>query len=390
MKSPPLDPAGRWPPLPLDAWQPTYQTLHRWTQIVGKVRLALAPPQNHWWHVTLYVTPRGLTTGSIPYGMVRAPGGIGGGAGEVGGIGGGAPDVEVGEAGGRSCAEGAAAGAAAGSFEIAFDLLDHELLVAVSDGRREKLPLAPRSVADFYRELMTLLGALGIEVRIWTTPVEIPREVIPFERDRRHTEYDATWATRCFRALQHADIALKSFASRFQGKQSPVPFFWGGFDLACTRFSGRGAPARPGADRITREAYSHEVASFGFWPGSEGVSDAPFYAYGAPEPDGLRSAPISTPARYDGTLREFLLPYDEVRRSPAPLDEVLAFYQAAYDAIAALGRWDRAPLDRLPERAPAGPGARVGHPLPHEDACPTRLRATGGHRDCLRRRPRAA
>src|SRR3989304_3447493 len=157
MKNPPLDPAGSWPPLPLDAWQPTYQTLHRWTQIVGKVRLALAPPQNHWWHVTLHVTPRGLTTGSIPYGMVRAP------------------DVEVGEAGGRALAP--------------------ELLVAVSDGRREKLPLAPRSVADFYRELMTLLGELGIEVRIWTTPVEIPREVIPFERDRRHPEYEATWGT---------------------------------------------------------------------------------------------------------------------------------------------------------------------------------------------------
>jgi hypothetical protein len=318
MKIPPLEPAGSWPPLPLDAWLPTYQTLHRWTQIVGKVRLALAPSQNHWWQVTLYVTPRGLTTSSIPHGD--------------------------------------------GSFEIAFDLLGHELVVEVSDGRRENLPLAPRSVADFYQELMALLGALGIELHIWTTPVEIPREVIPFERDRRHSEYDAVWATRCFRALQHADLALKRFASWFQGKQSPVHFFWGSFDLACTRFSGRRAPPRPGADRITREAYSHEVASFGFWPGSEGVSDAAFYAYGAPEPEGLRDAPIPAPARYDGTLREFILPYEEVRRSPAPLDEVLAFYQAAYDAIATLGRWDRADLDRFPERAPSGPGAKEQRP----------------------------
>ena len=313
MTTSPADPAEAWPPLPLDAWLPTYQTLHRWLQVVGKVRLALAPPQNHWWHVPLYVTPRGLTTSSIPY-RER-------------------------------------------SFEMAFDFLDHALVVATSEGRREVLPLRPRSVAAFYREVMALLGALGIDVHVWTTPVEIPGEPLPFDRDEQHAAYDAAWATRCFRVLQQADHALKAFASSFQGKQSPVHFFWGSFDLACTRFSGRLAPARPGADAVTREAYSHEVASFGFWPGTEGTSDAAFYAYAAPEPDGEKEVALPPPARYDRLLNEFLLPYEEVRRSRAPRELVLAFYQAAYEATAELGRWDRAALERAPAPlARADPG----------------------------------
>jgi hypothetical protein len=316
-----LDPSdGGWLPLPLDAWKPTYQTLHRWTQIVGKVRLALAPAQNHWWQVPLYVAPRGLATSAIPYGDR--------------------------------------------SFEMVFDLVDHDLVVTTSDGRRKMLPLLPRSVADFYREVMALLDSVGIDVHIWTTPVEIPTDAIPFEQDRQHADYDAVWATRCFRALQHADLALKTFASRFQGKQSPVHFFWGSFDLAYTRFSGRRAPPRPGADRITREAYSHEVASFGFWPGSEGMSDAAFYAYAAPEPEGVKDVAMPTAGLYDRKLNEFLLPYDEVRRTRAPHEVLLGFYQGAYEAIARLGGWDRAALDRVPEPAPDGgaPGAEEHWP----------------------------
>lgn len=312
--------AGGWPPLPLDAWKATCETLHRWTQIVGKIRLALAPPQNHWWQVPLYVAPRGLTTSAMPYG-----------------------DEDR-------------------TFEIAFDLVGHELTVTTSDGERRALPLEPRTVADFYADVMALLRELDLEVHIRSTPVEIPRDAIPFEQDRQHAAYDAPWVTRFFRVLQHADVALKAFASRFQGKQSPVHFFWGSFDLASTRFSGRRAPARPGADRITREAYSHEVASFGFWPGSEGTSDAAFYAYAAPEPEGLKDVALPAPARYDRTLNELLLPYDAVRRARAPRDTLLAFYQGAYDAIAALGGWDRAALDRRPEPAPGDGGATEHRP----------------------------
>jgi hypothetical protein len=320
MDSVPDDPAAAWPPLPLAAWKPTCETLHRMTQIVGKVRLALAPPRNHWWQVPLHVTARGLTTGMIPYGERF--------------------------------------------FEISFDLVDHHLAVTTSDGSGSLLPLAPGAVADFYGELMSVLHALGIDVHIWTTPVEIPKDAIPFEQDRQHAEYDAQWATRWFRALQQAQLALDVFAARFQGKQSPIHFFWGSFDLASTRFSGRRAPPRPGADRITREAYSHEVASFGFWPGTEGVSDAAFYAYGAPEPAGLKDVVLPAPARYDRTLNEFLLPYDEIRRSPSPQEAVLSFFQGAYDAIASLGRWDRAQLDRAPEGALSAEEHRAEQPAP--------------------------
>jgi len=302
-----MDPSLRdvdgWPALPLAAWGPTCETLHRYAQIAGKIRLALSPPLNHWWQVPLYVTPSGLTTGTIP--------------------------------------------AAGRFFEIAFDLVAHDLVVTTSDGARKALPLFPRSVAHFYTEVMALLRSLGIPVHIWTTPVELQQDAIPFEMDELHADYDPVFATRFLRALQRADSALRSFAPRFQGKHSPVHFFWGSFDLAYTRFSGRRAPPRPGADRITREAYSHEVASFGFWPGSEGLTDAAFYAYAAPEPAGFKDAALPL-GRYDGTLNEFLLPYEEVRRARSPQDAVLAFFQSAYGAAADLGHWDRFALDRMP------------------------------------------
>ncbi len=297
--------AGAWPALRFADWKPTLETLHRYTQVVGKIRLALAPPLNHWWHVTMYVAPLGLTTSAIPYGE--------------------------------------------GSFEILFDLVDHDLVVTTSDGRRKKLPLlAARSVADFYEDTMALLHALGIEVHIWPTPVEIPKDALPLDADELHATYEPEPVGRFFRVLGHADRILKTFASRFQGKQSPVHFFWGGFDLASTRFSGRRAPPRPDADKITREGYSHEVASFGFWPGWDGVTDAAFYSYAAPEPHGFDRAPIPAPARYDPTLKNFLLPYEEIRANDDPADAILGFYEAVYEAAATLGGWDRAALERKP------------------------------------------
>lgn len=316
MPPPDADALERWPALPLAAWKPTCETIHRWTQILGKIRLALAPPMNHWWQVTLRVTPTGLATGTTPYDD--------------------------------------------GAFEIALDLLHHELVVATSAGEREVMPLGPGAVADFYEELMTLLRSLGIDVAIWTTPVEIPGDTLPLDQDRKHVSYEAEWASRFFQVLLQADLALERFASRFQGKQSPAHFFWGSFDLAQTRFSGRLAPPRPGADRITLESYSHEVASFGFWPGTEGKSDAAFFAYGAPAPGGLRDVRLS-PASWDTGFGEFLLPYEIVRRSSAPEQTVLDFFQGAYEAVAALGRWDRATLDREPVLVCA-PGAAAHVP----------------------------
>jgi hypothetical protein len=296
---------GAWPPLRLADWKPTLETLHRYTQIAGKIRLALAPPLNHWWHVTMYVSPRGLTTGAIPYGE--------------------------------------------GSFEILFDFVDHDFVVTCSNGPRKKLPLlVRRSVADFYSDTMALLHVLGIDVHIWPRPSEIANDALPLDADELHATYEPEAVERFFRVLGHVDRILKTFASRFQGKQSPVHFFWGGFDLASTRFSGRRAPPRPEADRITREGYSHEVASFGFWPGSDGITDAALYSYAAPEPRGFDRAPIPAPARYDRALRLFALPYDEVRASDDPAKAIVGFYQAVYEAAATLGRWDRAALDREP------------------------------------------
>ncbi len=313
MDEPALDP---WPSLRLADWKPTCETLHRYAQILGKIRLGLAPPLNHWWHVPLYVSARGLTTSAIPY-------------------------------------RGAA-------FELALDLVGHDLVVTTSAGDEKRLPLLPRSVAAFHAELLELLGALGIEVRLWRMPVEIP-DPIPFDEDEVHASYDPEYASRFFRVLSSAEVALEEFAGRFVGKQSRVHFFWGSFDLALTRFSGRRAPPRPGADRITAEAYSHEVMSVGFWPGTEGVTDAAFYAYAAPEPPGFRDAEIPSPARWDPKLSEFVLPYAAVREAPSPRAAVLAFCEAAYDAAADLGGWDCDALERAPRAARAGPGASAHH-----------------------------
>ncbi len=291
-----------WPPLPLAEWEPTRATLHMWTQIVGKVRLALAPRVNHWWSVVLYVNSRGLTTSAMPYGE-RA-------------------------------------------LEIQFDFLKHILEIKVSDGSLRTLALAPRSVADFYREFMDALASLGIRVKIWPMPVEIPNP-IRFDEDRVHNSYNPAHAARFWRALVCVDSVFSEFRARFIGKSSPVHFFWGSFDLAVTRFSGRRAPERPGADKMTREAYSHEVISAGFWPGNEGVIDAAFYAYAAPEPAGFSAAAIRPSAAfYDKKMSEYFLRYEDVRRSANPREMLLDFAQSTYDAGASLGSWDRHALER--------------------------------------------
>ena len=291
-----------WPELPLEAWQDTYHTLHMWTQIVGKVRLALSPKTNHWWEVPLYVNSSGLTTSPIPY--------------------------------------------PAGVFEVQFDFIHHQLVIHTSHATSKILALAPRSVADFYREFMAALASLGIEVKIWKMPVEIP-DPIPFDQDTQHASYDPEYANRFWRILVSCDAIFKQFRAAFIGKASPVHFFWGSFDLAATRFSGRRAPERAGADSITREAYSHEVISSGFWPGGGNITGAAFYSYAAPEPAGFAQHPVS-PARasYDPQLKEFLLMYDDVRRSPSPRGALLEFLQSTYDAGADLGKWNRKDLEK--------------------------------------------
>jgi hypothetical protein len=299
-----IDLGNVWPPLPLDAWQDTYQTLHMWTQIVGKVRLALCPPLNHWWATTLYVNPRGLTTSAIPYG-VR-------------------------------------------TFEVAFDFLDHTLWIQSSDDAQRAMGLYPRSVADFYHEFMALLRTLGIEVAINPLPQEVANP-IPCDRDHQHAAYDAEYANRCWRILLQSERVLQQFRARFLGKCSPVHFFWGGFDLAVTRFSGRRAPERPGADRVQREAYSHEVSSCGFWPGTVGgpIRQPAYYAYMAPEPTGFAEAAVRPPAAaYLRTPGEFILPYDAVRTAADPDVMLLDFAQSTYEAGATLAHWDRAALER--------------------------------------------
>jgi hypothetical protein len=298
-----------WPELAYEAWAPTAATLHMWTQIVGKVRMALTPPVNHWWHVPLYVTGRGLTTSPIPWNER--------------------------------------------SFEIAFDLIDHRLEVICSDGRTESLPLKPQSVAEVYAWLMAALGRLGIAVRIWTMPCEVPQP-IAFDKDVLHRSYDPDAAQRFWRVLVHADRLMKLFRGRFIGKASPTHFFWGSFDLASTRFSGRPAPPHPGSEilpaSVSREAYSHEVWSCGFWPGAPGVEPM-FYAYAYPEPRGFRDAPVlPRSARYDEGLGEFTHSYEAVRRSHAPDDALLNFFQSTYDAAADLGGWPRAALERRAQK----------------------------------------
>lgn len=290
-----------WPALPLNEWQDTYETLHLWTQVVGKVRTALSAPMNHWWHSTLYVTARGLTTSPIPYGR--------------------------------------------GAFEVAFDFIDHNLLLQTSDGTSKALGLFPRSVAEFYHEFMSALHALGVEVTINPLPQEVLNP-IRCDIDDVHASYDPEYAHRFWRALLQADRVFKQFRGRFIGKCSPVHFFWGSFDLAVTRFSGKLAPERPGADAVTREAYSHEVISCGFWPGGGG-QEAAFYAYAAPQLAGLADAAIHpAAARYDGALGEFLLDYAAVRAADNPDARVLDFLQSTYEAAADRAGWDRAALER--------------------------------------------
>ncbi|HEY1272639.1 MAG TPA: DUF5996 family protein [Terriglobales bacterium] len=291
-----------WPALPLKEWQDTCATLHMWTQIVGKVRLALSPRINHWWEVPLYVNATGLTTSAMPY--------------------------------------------AAGVLEIQFDFLQHELVLQTSGGMRRTMMLAPRSVADFYREFKALLSDLGAEVKIWRMPVEVPNP-IAFDEDTQHASYDPEYAHRFWRVLLAVEKVFQEFRAGFIGKVSPVHFFWGSFDLAVTRFSGRRAPEREGADPITREAYSHEVISAGFWPGSGEIKDAAFYVYAAPEPEGFGEHPVRPgSAFYHPQMKEFFLMYDAVRQSPSPRGTLMEFLQSTYDAGADLGKWDRKELER--------------------------------------------
>jgi hypothetical protein len=290
-----------WPPLPLAEWGATCATLHMWTQIVGKVRLALAPRTNHWWEVPLYVTARGMTTSAIPYGD-RV-------------------------------------------FEIEFDFLSHNLAVLASDRATKFVPLYPRSVADFYREVMAVLAAMDIDVKIWPHPVEIPNP-IPFPDDEQHASYQPEYVNSFHRILLQADAIFKEFRGRFIGKASPVHFFWGSFDLAVTRFSGRRAPEREGADSITKEAYSHECSSAGFWPGSGDIKGPAFYSYTSPAPDGYSAYKVLPPeAFYQSQLGEFLLLYDDVRRAASPKTAVMDFLQTTYEAAANLSKWDRAALE---------------------------------------------
>jgi Family of unknown function (DUF5996) len=291
-----------WPALPFAEWKDTCATLHMWTQIVGKVRLELSPYLNHWWEVPLYVSARGLTTSAIPY--------------------------------------------SAGIFEVEFDFIEHVLRIETSAGETEVIELVPRSVADFYREFMASLKTLGIDVKIWTMPVEIPNP-IRFDQDTVHASYDPVYAERFWRILVAVDTVFKEFRGRFMGKDSPVHFFWGSFDLAVTRFSGRRAPERPGADKVTKEAYSHEVSSVGWWPGGGDAANPAFYSYAAPEPAGFKDAPVKpAQAGYSDQLKEFLLSYEDVRTAADPRATLLDFCQTTYEATAKLANWDRADLER--------------------------------------------
>jgi hypothetical protein len=292
---------GRWPALPYDAWKDTYATLHRWTQVVGKVALAQAPRLNHSWGIALQVTPRGLATRTLPYG--------------------------------------------ARSFAIEFDFIDHQLVIRASDGLTRMLPLAPRTVAEFYQEVMRMLRDMALPVRIWPVPVEIP-SAIRFDEDTVHSSYDPVYANRCWRILTALEPILTGARCPFVGKCSPVHFFWGSFDLAVTRFSGRPAPPREGP-AFMRDAYSHEVISHGFWPGGGPVLEPVLYAYAVPEPAGFKEAPVQPSAAfYHRDLGEFILPYEAVRRAADPEAAIRAFVDSTYGQAAALGAWDRAALER--------------------------------------------
>jgi hypothetical protein len=296
-----------WPALQLSDWADTCATLHLWTQIVGKIRLAHAPMVNHWWQVPLYVTSRGLTTSLIPYG--------------------------------------------ARGFQIDLDFIDHCLTIRTTEGRTGIVALVPRTVADFYAEVMGRLRSLGLETRIWTMPVEL-KDAIPFEADNDHASYDRDPVQRFWRILLQADRMFTRFRSEFLGKVSPVHFFWGSFDLAVTRFSGRRAPLLTShtpnlADWVMQEAYSHEVSSCGFWPGNGGFGQAAFFSYAYPEPPGFAQAPTAPAATYyDKAMGQFILPYDAVRQAASPDDFLMDYLRSTYAAAADLGRWDRSALER--------------------------------------------
>ena len=296
-----------WPSLPLGEWADTQSTLHRWLQIVGKTRLALAPAVNHWWHTTLYLTGRGLTTSPMP------------------------------------CAER--------TVEVELDFFDHSLLIRSSDGASRRMALAPRSVAEFYHEYMGLLEELDVRPDFWPKPNEL-EDTLPFAEDEQHRSYDPEYAGRCWQILSQADRVLHDFRGRFIGKCSPVHFFWGAFDLACTRFSGEkarkehpaGFPTLP--DSAVREAYSHECISAGWWPG-QGLGEPAFYSYSYTEPDGFPGAQVRpTDAYYHPELKEFVLPYEAVQTARRPDDLLLDFFQSTYEAGAELGGWDRQSLER--------------------------------------------
>jgi len=291
--------AGIFPELPLEKWQDTKTTLHMWTQVIGKVRLALTPRENQWWNVPLYVTSRGLTTSAMPY------------------------ELRV--------------------VQIDFDFINHRLDISSDDGRTESIALEPRSVADFYNQVMRALGRLGIDVRIWTMPVEVP-DPVPFEKDERHG-YDAEYANRFWQVLVQLDRVFTEFRSRFTGKCSPVHFFWGSFDLAVTRFSGKPANPKPGADFITRLSYNAELSSVGWWAGGGAINGPAFYSYTFPEPEGFAQQKVGpSGAYYNDKLHEFILMYDDVRASNGPDAAILEFAQSTYEAGARLQGW---PIDEF-------------------------------------------
>jgi len=310
-----------WPRLGLDEWAPTQTTLQRWTQIVGKTRLALAPMQNHWWQVVLYVTERGLTTSPIPYD--------------------------------------------ARTFDVSFDFTNHKLIARTSDGESRTIPLVAQSVADFYAAYMEMLRSLGIEVKIKPVPMEMS-DAMRFTEDRTHASYDADAVHRFWQVLVNSDRVLKEFRARFLGKSSPSHFWWGGFDLACTRFSGRPAPLHPGGvpncpDYVMIEGYSHECISAGWWVGTVGgpVAEPAFYAYSYPEPAGCDVAPIRPEgAYYHPVMREWILPYESVRTAPDPEQALLDFLQSTYETAATLAKWDRKALERPADWTPPPSAAR--------------------------------
>jgi len=298
--------AKGWPELEWNTWKDTCDTLHLWTQMVGKTRLALTPLQNHWWNVPLYVSARGLTTSAMPW------------RGDV--------------------------------VEIEFDFVEHVLELRNCRGATIRMPLEPCTVADFWAEYQQALKALGIEAKIWPMPVEVAAP-IRFDLDTQHASYDRAAVERFHQALMRIDPLLKRFSTGFQGKISPVHFFWGSFDLAVTRFSGRVASGPPRPDRMQQEAYSHEVISAGFWPGNGGYGAAAFYCYAAPVPEGLAGKPVK-PGAWDAALGEFILKYDEVRLAPSPEDVVMCFLETTYAAGADAAKWDRKALERAVAEAP--------------------------------------